>query len=423
MGQERYRIVSKPLRILYAAGPGDVIRTYRHWAAGEPDPTQVAMTSSGMFYDECREIGASAYIISLNLRRETVSDGPFLIEHRPTPFIFSGGILYHAGQVWAGLRLIASAIWLRADVAVIVCGTTYWFVLWLLPLLGVKVISSLHCVLWPKYRPIKRVQWLIRKWNGSFLAGGAYRILSMSDDITQQVMQNTRGKPRPISQFLPTYRYGQFDGIAPVDPGRRPFRVCFAGRIEKNKGVYDLLKIAKQFDADGYRDIEFDICGTGSALDDLRKQVEAAGLSERFRCHGHCNWLTMKQIYGAAHVVVVPTTSAFAEGFNQVVAEAILAGRPVVTSAVCPAIAYVKEAVVEVPVDDTDAYAGAILRLYRDADFYRSKCQASYGAQGQFYDLDRSWKNVLHNVLKTLKPIPAESLEPARAEREPAIAK
>src|SRR5271170_1460025 len=111
----------KPLRILYAAGPGDVIRTYRHWAAGEYDPTQVAMTSSGMFYDECREIGASAYVIATHRRRETVCDARFRIEHRPTPFESSGGIFYHAGQIWAGLRLIASAVWFRADVAVIVC--------------------------------------------------------------------------------------------------------------------------------------------------------------------------------------------------------------------------------------------------------------------------------------------------------------
>jgi glycogen synthase len=412
----------KPLRILYAAGPGDVIRTYRHWAVGEVDPTQVSMTSSGMFYDECREIGAVAYVIGTHLRRETVCDGAFRIEHRPTPWVFAGGIRYHLGQMWAGLRLVASAIWFHADVAVIVCGTTYWFVLWLLPLLGVKVISSLHCVLWPKYQPQKPVQQFIRFLSSSFLSSGAFRILSMSDDITRQVIQNTGGRNRPITQFLPTYRAGQFDGITAVDPAQRPFRVCFAGRIERNKGVFDLLAVAKQFDAQGHHDIEFDICGSGFALDVLRQQVEAAGLSGRFRCHGHCNWSTMKEIYGASHVVVVPTTSGFAEGFNQVVAEAILAGRPVITSAVCPALAYVKDAAIEVPVDDVAAYADAILRLSQDPQLYQAKHKASHAAQAQFYDLDGSWKNVLHGVLKQLPTPPIESPRP-NAEREPAVAR
>jgi glycosyltransferase involved in cell wall biosynthesis len=407
----------KPLRILYAAGPGDIIRTYRHWAAGEYDPTQVAMTSSGMFYDECRAIGAQAYVIGINRRRDLVCDEPFRIEHRPTPFQFHGGVLYHLGQMWAGLGLVASAVRFRADVAVIVCGTTYWFVLWLMPMLGIRVVSSLHCVLWPKYRGQKATQRFIRFLNASFLSRGACRILSMSDDITQQVNEATGGRHRPISQFLPTYRTGQFLGIAPIDPAHRPFRVVFAGRIEPTKGVFDLLTIARQFDAEGIRDIEFDICGTGSALDELRGQVEAAGISQRFRCRGHCNWPTMQEIYGSAHVVVVPTTTGFAEGFNQVVAEAVLAGRPVVTSAVCPAIAYVRDAVVEVPPDDVAAYAGAILRLSRDADFYRAKCRATLGAQRQFYDLDRSWKHALDRVLKELHPshdrTPAEENERA----------
>jgi glycosyltransferase involved in cell wall biosynthesis len=266
------------------------------------------------------------------------------------------------------------------------------------------VVSSLHCVLWPKYRGQKPTQRFIRFLNARFLRRGAFRILSMSEDITKQVTETTGGRPRPISQFLPTYRAGQFAGIAPADPGRRPFRVVFAGRIEQNKGVFDLLTIAERFDADGIRDIEFDICGTGSALDNLRKQADAAGVSPRFRCHGHCNWPTMQEIYGSAHVLVVPTTTAFSEGFNQVVAEGVLAGRPVVTSAVCPAIAYVREAVVEVPPDDVAAYADAILRLYRDADFYQAKCRATLAAQQQFYDLDRSWKNVLDRVLTELHP-------------------
>ena len=41
----------RPLRIVYAAGPGDVVGTYRHWKEGRDDPSQVAITYSGQFYD------------------------------------------------------------------------------------------------------------------------------------------------------------------------------------------------------------------------------------------------------------------------------------------------------------------------------------------------------------------------------------
>ena len=54
----------RPLRILYAAGPGDVVGTYRHWKEGRDDPSQVAVTYSGQFYDLCRDLGAEGYVIS-----------------------------------------------------------------------------------------------------------------------------------------------------------------------------------------------------------------------------------------------------------------------------------------------------------------------------------------------------------------------
>ncbi len=82
-------------------------------------------------------------------------------------------------------------------------------------------------------------------------------------------------------------------------------------------------------------------------LADLRAAVKEADLADVFRCHGHCNKPIMRQMYANSHVVIVPTTGDFIEGFNQVIAEAILSGRPVITSAVCPAIAYVREACIE----------------------------------------------------------------------------
>ena len=99
------------------------------------------------------------------------------------------------------------------------------------------------------------------------------------------------------------------------------------------------------------------------ALTELKAAAESADLAERFRCHGHCNKPTMREMFARCHVVIVPTTSEFIEGFNQVVAEGVLSGRPVITSSVCPALDYVRDAVVEVPPDDVKGYGDAILKL------------------------------------------------------------
>jgi glycosyltransferase involved in cell wall biosynthesis len=183
---------------------------------------------------------------------------------------------------------------------------------------------------------------MIRNLNARFFRHRVTAVLSLSNDITEQVKEMLAGSSLPIIPFLPTYRPESFgEGFGPPPPAP-PFRVFFAGRIERNKGVFDLLGIAKQFFADGRRDIEFDLCGDGSQLESLRAAVVESGLADRFRCHGHSTKPFMRQMYEQCHVVIVPTTSDFVEGFNKVVAEAVLAGRPVITSSVCPALEYVR---------------------------------------------------------------------------------
>ncbi|MBV8782146.1 MAG: glycosyltransferase [Phycisphaerae bacterium] len=401
--------MKRPLKIIYSAGPGDVIRTYRDWTKGQDDSTQLSMTYSGMFYDVCRQNGDEAYVISSCPRRDEVNDPKFRIVYRNTPFANGPGPLFYLGQEWAALRFIFDALWFGADVAVVACGTVSWVTLRLLPWFGVPVVPSLHCVLWPPYRPQSRLQRVLRWMRVPFFKKSVFRFLSASEEITTQLDQLTGGEHAPVQQFLPSYRRAQFDGLAdpPADRGSA-FNVLFAGRIERNKGVFDLLTIAKRFDAAGERAIQFDLCGEGSALEGLRQQVKELGFTDRFRCHGHCDRKTMRTRFEAAHVVVVPTTGDFVEGFNQVVAESVLAGRPVVTSDVCPALTYVRDAIVEVPVDDVQAYGDAILKLKNDVAFYDARRAACKADSEQFYDMGRSWQAALSSALDQIRATPSD---------------
>ena len=165
----------------------------------------------------------------------------------------------------------------------------------------------------------------------------------------------------------------------------------------------DLLEIAKRFAGRGANEgIEFDLCGTGSAIDGLKDGVEKAGLGGRFRVHGHCDRTKMRAMFRDCHILIVPTTTPldFPEGFNQVLVEGVLVqGGPVITSSVCPALDYVREAVVEVPPDDVGAYLDAILRLHDDAAFYEQKRAASVALQGQFYEPEGGWAAALLKAL------------------------
>lgn len=389
------------MRILYAAGNGDVANTFRHWSQGQDDPSQVAVTYSSLFFDFCRDANHTAYVIATCPKPADITQGSFRIRHRAMPFARRGGIFFHFSQIYNGLRLTASALRFRADVAVIGNGSAYWFAFALLPLFGVKVIPSLHCVLWGKSRPRKPAQRLISRLEALFFRHTASAILCLSDDISDQLQELTAGRHAPLVPFQPLYRPEAFAGIAPPSENRNPFRVLYAGRVEANKGVFDLLTIARRFRDAGRYEIEFDLCGSGSALEALRAEVQKANLSDKFRLHGHCSREVMRQMYQQSHVVIAPTTSDFIEGFNKVVAEGALAGRPVITSSVCPAIRVLRDAVVEVPPDDVTGYANAILQLCDDRALYASKQQGCIAARERFYNPANCWGQSLKKAIET----------------------
>lgn len=393
----------KPLRILFAAGPGDVIGTYNHWIKGQDDPSQVAITYSSQFYQVCCALNAQSYVISSCEEKKFVRDGRFTIEHRPILYRSASGLLYHFGQLWYNLHLVFSAVRFRADVALVINNTTHLFVFSLLPWLGVQVVPSVHCVLWRKYTPRRMVESLILKLSRSLFVSNCFAILTASEDISEQVAQLTSGQHQPLVNFLPTYRRTEFAGVAAPDSKRSPFRVLFAGRIETDKGVFDLLEIAKRFAAQGRQDIMFDLCGAGSALELLRLAAKQAGVDASFICHGHCHKLQMREMFNQSHVVIVPTKTDFIEGFNQVVSEGVLSGRPVVTSVVCPALFYVRDAAVEIPPDDVQGYGTALLKLYDDREFYEEKRRGCLKVQEQFYDISQSWGAALKSVLLAIQ--------------------
>ncbi|GAB4240432.1 MAG: hypothetical protein Kow00121_66870 [Elainellaceae cyanobacterium] len=393
---------SRPLRILYAAGPGNVLGTYHHWVNNEDDPLQISVTYSNQFYDVCRSLGAEGYIISSFPHKAFVQDGQFTIEHRPKQFSGASGVLYHLSQILYGLQLVISAIQWRADVVVVADGTTHWFVLSLLTYFGISVVPSLHCVLWRKYRPQKKIERLLNQLSRRLFTRSA-SILVVSKDVAAQVQHVMGDAKHPfIREFHPFYRKDAFSKVRRPKL-QTPFQALFIGRVEESKGVFDLLQVAKRFAAENRRDIQFHFCGLGSALEPLQQAVKAAGLESSMIFHQYCDKAQLQEQLNQSHVVVVPTTTTFVEGFNKVVAEGILTGRPVITSAVCPALSYVRSGAVEVQPDNVQEYGDAILKLRDDSSFYKEKVQGCLQVQDQFYDASTSWGNQLRAILLNLK--------------------
>ena len=113
--------MNRPFRILYVTAAGDVVGTYRHWLGGHDDPSQIATTYSGQFFDLCKRRGfVGTADLALPAGRPRSSATGMTVENRPVRFGSGPGPLYHLGQLWYGLRLAASRpSRSRADMAVV----------------------------------------------------------------------------------------------------------------------------------------------------------------------------------------------------------------------------------------------------------------------------------------------------------------
>ena len=385
MHAHRSGAARRELRVLYAAGPGDVVRAHCDWQSGQETSSEVARTFSGQFADFCRENGAKGWIVSSNSRADFLRNEQFIVENRPKPKMGNGALAYHLAQVAYAFSLLASAIRFRAQTVVVDSGTTHWFLLWLFRLFGMRVIAVLHNALWPSGFPERGVvRRLIGVLDGMFWRYGAEAVFCVSPTLQRQVIEAAGGPPAGrVMQMRCQFRPEFFESVAPPPAELVPFRVMFAGRMDVAKGAHDLVKIAAAVERLRPGSVRWEVCGDGPELLPVRQAVEAAGLGSVVQVHGRLNRQEMAGAYSRSHALILPTRG---EGLPMVICEAILAGRPVITSRLSNALDVVGDAIVEAEPHSVDSYARGVLALMNDPQLYAAKCRATVGYRAQFVD-------------------------------------
>ena len=173
----------------------------------------------------------------------------------------------------------------------------------------------------------------------------------------------------------------------------------FAGRVEENKGVFDILTICERVSAKQPGRFRFDICGTGSASPGLAAQIAARGLAGSVTQHGKLIRPELLRVYGESHLVIVPTRSTNCEGLPLVCAEAVIAGRPVLTSVLSNALEALRGAVIEAREDDPQDYADKIEALFDDPAMYAERVGNTERVSAQFTDPARGLAAALEQCL------------------------
>jgi glycogen(starch) synthase len=374
--------------IYYAAVAGDVLGTYIRWRGGQVDERQTALTYSGQFFELCRLLNRPGVASFPSAEKRQLVDPGFSVHSRP--FSECGrGIWFYVYQFCRAAWLFADVMRSRARDVLVMDGVTFFFLLAPLAWSGRRVFLSIHTVLRRKGVPQSRVQRMIAVFDAWFIRRYCVGCLVASPRIAAQLLTQTGCRENLISLFYPTYDREVFERFVQPDAALRPFRILYVGRIEVEKGVFDLLQSYHQLLAAG-KNVQLDYCGEGQALPSLSEAILKAGISN-VRTLGHLNQSELLDQVAMAQVVVVPTRSSFPEGLNQVIIEAVLAKRPVVTSSVCPAIDLVASAVLEAEPDKVDSYTDALQRLIDDPQLFDQKAQAAARLGGEFFDAEKGW--------------------------------
>ena len=374
--------------IYYAAVAGDILGTYLRWKDGKADERQIASTYSGQFFNVCSQAGRRGVASFPSPESRKIVDPQFFVHSRP--FNKAGnGAWFYVYQFCRAMWLFFDVIRSRASDVIVMDGVTFFFLLAPIVWSGRRVFLSIHTVPWQKRADLNILQKIVLRFDSWFIRFHCAGCLVASPAIGRRVGQLTKNGCSTVL-FLPTYDRQSFDRFAEPDPEQRPFRIFYAGRIEVEKGVLDLLLSFRELILAG-RNVHLDYCGDGSALSSLREAIVAAGLSDYVNTHGHLNRPAFLEVLDNAQVVVVPTRSNFPEGLNQVVVEAVLARRPIVTSAICPALELVSPAVVEATADDVEGYTTAIGQLMDDHRLYFEKVTATEGLREEFFNPAQGW--------------------------------
>jgi glycogen synthase len=371
------------MRIAYLAGPANAPEIYRQWSGAERQ-AYAGTDYMKQFLQLAEELDAECQVITWSGERSVTRLGQFTFINRP--ITTRGGAGFYLGQLWWHLKLLPALLRFRPDLLVLTGNQGFW---WTLAPVRAEFLPSFHCVLWRKFGPPRLAWSFLLHLERRFILQRCRAVVVTSHDIARQVRQMTDAK---IIHHLPTYSAEQFAGLAAPRWGSQPFRVAFVSRIEANKGVFDVMEMARRLPS-----VRFDICGSGGALEQARSNAP-----DNVTFHGFCDQAKMAGVMGAAHVAIVPTRADCEAGFEMTCAEAILSGRPLITSAVCPALEYLRPATIEVEPDHVEEYVAAIQRLATDRALYERLQTACVPLQAQFLDLGNSWLSAMRRAIDYL---------------------
>lgn len=391
------------MKLFAALGPGDIVGAHRRRLAGEHVKSETSVPFSEQLLDWCKLREIEVLATAHNARADSIAYPGVTLQQRARPFDGASGIRFHLGAVMYAWQLAWRARRFGADVALIDSGTAHYFALAAFRLFGIAVGVNFHNVLWPQgFPPTGRVARTVQWLDSWFFRRHVFAIAGCSPECGRQAME-IAGRAIPYFEWRGQFRREGFPGAA-VEWERRPFRLLYSGRIEVNKGALDIPLIAEELERRHPGLVRWDVCGDGSALQQLVEGVKRANLSRVITIHGRLERSDLLRVYGNCHAFIVPTRGSFCEGLPLVCAEAVICGRPIVTSRVSNAMPVLGSAIVEAVPEVPESFVRAIELLALDRNEYEERRSSCSQLAAQFFDVSKSYPAAIDRLLAAWSP-------------------
>jgi glycogen synthase len=401
--------MTKTVDLMYVENGGDIVHAYEQWSASQHMVQETSKTYSGDVFTFCKNNHFQSLVISANANEKIVEKEDSLLMHMAKK-TYNSGLGYHLSQIHYGLKLLKLAIKYKPKYLHIVDGTTYFFLLSPLKLMGIKTYIHYHNTLWPTgFYPQGSLKKALLKLEAFYLKHCTTQAYGVSTEVVRQIKTLTHNDDFPAFVYVPQFPEKDFkEATHPTPHTTKPFNVVYAGRVEENKGLFDIIEMAKTLKD---KNVVFHICGNGSAYEDVVKACHDSGLEEKVIIHGALKRPELLNVYNEGHVVIIPTRSTFAEGFAKVAAEAILLDTPIITSPVVPALETLKSCAMEAKTNDVASYVTAIEKLMDDKSLYQTKAKACSNLKKQFFDGKHSLLALLeHSIVPAVSSVLGYSL-------------
>ena len=187
----------------------------------------------------------------------------------------------------------------------------------------------------------------------------------------------------------------------PVPPKKNQIvRFLFVGWVVESKGIRELLNAIEILVAQR-RKFEVTIVGGGTLESWVRERIAVSGW-ENVRALGWLSHLEVQRVFVQNDVLVLPS---YAEGFPNVVLEAISAGLPVIVSDVGAVSDTITSGVNGYLIEprSTDDLVAAMLRYINDPVLVRRHSQSALEAAGTLHNLESSMQKLI-NALYSARP-------------------